>query len=58
MRIHSVGDDGISDPLADHDRYHDRHNVGQSSSQLKHDHHKRHCRAGEGEAREHGCQNG
>ena len=41
--IHSVSDNGISDPFRDHDSNHDWDNVGQSSGQFKHYHHQRHC---------------
>ena len=40
-RIHSIFDEGIPDPLADHDCYHDGYNVGQTSREFKHDHHQR-----------------
>ena len=40
--IHSIGDDGIAHPFADHYCNHDGHYIGKATSQLKHDDHQRH----------------
>lgn len=40
--IHAIFDESISHPLADHHCHHYGDDVGESTSQLKHDHHKRH----------------
>lgn len=43
VRIHAIFNQSITDPLADKDSNHDGDNIRKTTSQLKHDHHKRYC---------------
>lgn len=41
--VDSTFSEGIADPLTEHDSYHNREDIGESSSELKHDYYDGHC---------------